>query len=316
LKFISADDGGYDIEITVPSKQEATCAPVPPFKTFTRHIPAITLITSTTRLGIKPQFRRRNWIVSLDESKEQTEKIRRWKIARGEEEDRLNQGLIRETSYNKSKRILEALVEMIEPCEVIIPFKNYLTQILPQKNVEVRGHYDKLLNLVYLYGVLLQKQLPKLNRCPVLTAERTLEALDISKEAFDIMSSIERRVRDLLHVLDEMGIVKDSFIDKEERVKIGKILARSPRTVLTYLNFLEDEGYLDGIRGRGGKVHVFLASPEEILRRFASLTSKLKHRDMLKILMTTEGHEYVTKLCEEMEMGKEEKRRLLNHFLI
>jgi len=316
LKFVSADDGGYNIEITVPSRQEVTDAPAPPFKTFTRHIPAITLITSTTRLTIEPQFRRRNWTVVLDESKEQTEKIRAWKVARARERDRLNQGLIRETNYIKSKRILKALVEMIEPCEVIIPFKNFLTQLLPSDRVEVRGHYDKLLTLVHLHGVLLQKQLPKLNERPILTPDRALEALDIAKEAFDTMSSTERRVTALLNVLDEMGVGESRMIDKSERVKLGKVIHKSPRTVLTYLNFLEDEGYLEGVGGRGGKVHTFLTSPKEILKRFGSLSSKLKDKDLLKSAFQIESRTYLTELCDEMEIGEEEKEKLLNNFPI
>lgn len=316
LKFISADDKGYTIEVTVPSKQKETGESIPPFKTFSKHIPAITLITSTTSIRIEPQFRRRNWIVSPDEGKEQTENVRKWKIARQKEEDRRDQDLIQETSYHRSKIILTTLVTMIKPCKVVIPFKNTLTRLLSPENLEVRGHYDKLSSLAYLYGVLLQKQLPKLDGSSVLTAERALEVLEISKEAFEAMGSMESRITELIQVLRILGLVKGSLIDREERVRIGKKINRTPRTVLTYLNFLEDEGYVSPMSRGREKIFVLLDSPEHIAKRFSSLTSKLKEKDAITLFMNIEARNYLNEICDEKDSTEEEKEELLSHFPI
>jgi len=315
LKFVSADDKGYTIEVTVPGKQEEGATKAP-FKTFTKHIPAITLITSTTRISIEPQFRRRNWIINPDTSKEQTEKIRKWKIEQEDELDRLNQGLVPETSYDKSKQILASLVEMIKPCKVIIPFKDHLTQLLPADNMEVRGHYDKLLSLATLYGVLLQNQLPKLNGWPVLTAERALEILEISKDAFQAMSSMESRITQFIQLLDAEGFDKGFIIDKTKRIKLGRKMDRSHRTVLTYLNFLEDEGYLTSVRTGREKLFELVDAPKEMMRRFASLTSKLKNRDVVTLVLNLEADTYLTELCEEKGVEERLREELLKHFPI
>lgn len=313
LKFVSADDKGYTVEVTVPGKQQEGS---PPFKTFTKHIPAITLISSTTKLGIDPQFRRRNWLINLDTSKEQTEKVRTWKIAREEEEDKVDQGLIKETSYDISKQVLTTLVKMINPCKVIIPFKNRLTQLLPQENMEVRGHYDKLLSLVSLYGVLLQNQLPKLNGYPVLTSDRALEVLELSKDTFEAMGSMEARIVKFLQVMNDAGLGKGSLIDKADRIRLGKSINRTPRTVLSYLNFLEDEGYLGSLRRGREKLFELLDSPKEILKIFDSLTSKLKEKDTIVLFMNMEAHRYLSGLCDEKGVEEETKEELLSHFLM
>jgi hypothetical protein len=319
LKFVSADDGGYDVEVTVPRRQENAnaCAPVAsgaPFTTWSKHIPPITLITSTTRVGIEPQFHRRNWIITLDDSEEQTKRIRQWKVEREKEEDMISQGLTTETSNARSKRTLTTLVGMIKPCKVMIAFKNSLTQLLPTENVQVRGHYDKLLSLVYLYGVLLQKQLPKLGDSVVLTADRAIEALEISKQAFESMSSVESRISGLMQALVEEGKVKESIIDREERVKIGKRMNKSPKTVLKYLDFLEEEEYVGSIMAGRERVFVLLVSPEEIAPKFLSLKSKLERRGDIVLFMNTEARGYLNDLCAGKGVGEEEREALLRYF--
>lgn len=316
LKFIGADDQGYVVEVTVPSKQEEGGSASAPFRTFTKHIPAMTLITSTTRFETEAQFRRRNWIISPDESEEQTEKVRRWKLARAGEEDRLNQNLIREKSMERSKRVLTAAVRMIKPCRVIIPFTDFLTRLLPQENVEVRGHYDKLLNLVYLYGVLLQKQLPKLDGSPVVTAERALEVLEIAKSALEAMSSVESRIALFVQALEKEGLDKGSIIDREERASIAAKVNKAPRTLLTYLSFLEDEGYATSVARGRERVFELVAPPKQIMAKFSSLASKLAEKDTMLLFMNNEARSYLAGLCDEKGLDEEHKAGLLNHFPI
>lgn len=316
IKFVSADDKGYTIEVTVPSRQQEAGNASAPFRTFTKQIPPITLITSTTRLETEAQFRRRNWIISPDESEEQTEKVRKWKLARIGEEDRLNQNMIRETNYDRSKRVLTTVVRMIKPCKVTIPFTDSLTRLLPQENVEVRGHYDKLLNLVNLYGVLLQKQLPSLNGSPVITADRALEVLDIAKSALEAMSSVETRIALFVRTLEEEGLDKGSIIDREERASIAAKMKKAPRTLLTYLNFLEDEGYATSVARGRERIFELVAPPKQMMAKFSSLASKLSNKETLLFFMNSEARDYLARLCDEKRIDEEHKTELINHFPI
>jgi len=316
LKFIGADDKGYTVEVTVPSKQDGTCAAAAPFRTFERHIPPITLISSTTRLETEAQFLRRNWIIPPDDSAEQTEKVRKWKLARAEENDRVSQNLLKETSYHRSKRVLTAVGSMIKPCKVIIPFKDLLTRLLPQEKVEVRGHYDKLLNLVYLCGVLLQKQLPKLNGSPIITAERALEVLEIAKSALEAMSYAEARIAFFVQTLEKEGLDRGSTIDRKERASIAAKMKKTPRTLLTYLNFLEDEGYATSVTRGKEKVFELVASPRQMIAKFSSLASKLSNKETLVMFMNIEARDYLSRLCDEKGTDEKHKTELLTHFPI
>jgi hypothetical protein len=146
--------------------------------------------------------------------------------------------------------------------------------LLPQKRVEVRGHYDRLLNLVYLYGVLLQKQLPKLNGSPIITAQRAIEVLEIAKSALEAMSYVDARIASFVKTLDEEGLDRGCTIDREERASIAAKMKKSPRTLLTYLNFLEDEGYANSVTRGKEKVFELVVSPRQMIAKFSSLASK------------------------------------------
>ena len=63
LKFLSSDDMGYTVEVTVRDEETGR------FTTEQHKIPPITTISSTTRLQLDPQFERRAWLFGLDESK-------------------------------------------------------------------------------------------------------------------------------------------------------------------------------------------------------------------------------------------------------
>ena len=66
LKFLSSEDRGYTVEVTAWDEETKT------FRTKEYRIPPITLITTTTRVTLDPQFERRAWIFNPDESEDQT----------------------------------------------------------------------------------------------------------------------------------------------------------------------------------------------------------------------------------------------------
>ena len=67
LRFLSADDEGYVVEIAV--KKEGK------FTTEEHKIPPMTVITTTSHVSIEKQLGRRVWEINVDESEEQTRKV-------------------------------------------------------------------------------------------------------------------------------------------------------------------------------------------------------------------------------------------------
>jgi len=109
LKFLSADDRGYTVEITVRDSETGE------FTTKTYQIPAITVISTTTRLILDRQFERRAWLFNVDESKEQTERIKKWKAKQKKQEDEKLLGLRKLTDYEFSREVLRRFIERLTP---------------------------------------------------------------------------------------------------------------------------------------------------------------------------------------------------------
>jgi len=62
--------GGFVVEYTVKDNAGR-------FRTEQRRIPAMTVISTTTRLLLDSQFERRAWLFNVDESEQQTERIKK-----------------------------------------------------------------------------------------------------------------------------------------------------------------------------------------------------------------------------------------------
>jgi len=309
IKFLSIDDQGYTVEVTVGNPQDG-------FTTVEKRIKPITVISSTTRLWVDPQYERRNWIISLDESTDQTLNIKRWKAEREYEKTDKLLGLIRETSYERSKSILSTVVARLQPCEVALIFPNAVMDILNTQNLRVRGDYGKVLNIVKYYGFLRQRTLPAIEvngrKVVLVTPDAALQILEVVKEPLTLMTmEVDGRTKKMLDLFDKLGLDKGVVIDNEYR----KILAAkgniTPESVRVYLNFLESKGYLmsEMVRpeGRGQKIKVWelLMSPKTMQRRESSLSEKLNPEVILRE-MCEEAQEYLRRLPPEVADGVRE----------
>lgn len=253
IKFLSADDKGYTIEATERDEKGR-------FTTKTYRVPPITIVTSTTRVDLDPQFVRRAWILNPDESKEQTERIRKWKSKLEREKSLVALGLLKETSFNHSMRVLKAVVKKLEPCSVILPFPEALTEILGVEKLRLRGDYDKFFALVKLYGFLHQRTLPVIegsngHKAILVLPQHAFEALKIAEKPYVTMTTeLEARTRKLVEKLEEMNIAeKGETISIDDRAKIAVELGLSEKTVRTYLKEWVTAGYMVAkeTKGRG-----------------------------------------------------------------
>jgi len=272
LRFLSTEDGGYTVEYVVRDESGR-------FRTESKKVPPITVITTTNRVLIDSQMERRAWILNPDESEEQTLRILEFKAWLKEEEQLVKLGLRECTSKEFAQQVLKALVAKLEPVKVVVPYTKTLTDLLNYKVLRARGDYDKIHTLILLTAFLMQKKLPSLKDNVVLaTPSVILHALKVSAEPIATMSTqLDKRIRALIKELNNLGIMKiDDVITHEDRVKIAKKLARSEKTIKNYLKKMVEEGYAveeadPNIKGK--KQHRLIKSLEEIVAAYSSLNS-------------------------------------------
>ena len=244
VKFLSSDDQGYTIEVTERDKRGR-------FTTSQYRVPPITVITSTTRVELDPQFVRRAWILNPDESKEQTERIAKWKANFEFEKSEVTLGLRKETSFDHAFRVLRAVAKKLETKSVVLPFPEALTKLLGYEKLRMRGDYDKFFSLIKLHALLHQRTLPILkgvggHEAILAFPNQAFEALKIAEKPYVTMASeLEQRSRSLISVLESLGKTSaGEIIDKEVRGKLSVQLKRSERTVLSYLRDWVNAGYM------------------------------------------------------------------------
>jgi len=297
LKFLSADDQGYTVEVTVrdPETGEHT--------TKQYRIPPITVISSTTRVQLDPQFQRRVWTFNVDESREQTARVLKWKAERERQKDETALGIRETTDYDFSRAVLRRLAEKFEPCRVIVPFPESLAEVLNPEVLRVRGDYDKILAFVKIYGSFNRKRLLKLSQSEayILTPEVCVEALKLIWKPLVAMTvNLEERTLKLLEKLEELGITEEGDeISRETREKLAVKLGRSEKTVRAYLAQLEAAGYFSSDQKRP-KTFKLLYSLEAIKAKTSGILAILESAEILMEKMRKETQKWLKTISETL----------------
>jgi hypothetical protein len=297
IKFLSSDDKGYTVEVTTRDDETGYFIAKP------HRIPAITLISSTTRVYIDRQYQRRNWIFNPDESIEQTRKILEWKAKNVQELSDVLLGIKESTSYEYSKSVLNHLVKSLKPSKVIIPFPHALTTLCNPDILRSRGDYDKISAFIRLYCLPNQRRLPSKEnsgaRIVVATPEICLEALRIVQQPLASMAlGLERRSQDLIEVLKGMSI--DSAGDeirKGDRDKIAQIMNKSERTVRSLFSEWEAAGYVSSDEKKP-KTYKLLFSLDDIEKKNCAFSAELESANSLFDKMEKEAQEWLRSLRE------------------
>ena len=292
LKFLSSDDRGYTVEMPVRDEETGS------FKNIQYKIPAITMISTTTRLSIDPQFERRTWFFNVDESTEQTKKVAVWKAKNEKQKAEKLLGLRKYTDYEFSGEVLKRFVEKLEPISIIIPFPKTLTEVLGYQILRVRGDIDKIYNFLKFYGLFNKKRLQKLNgNVYVISPELCMEALKIIVQPLvNMLSRMDERTKNLFTILKklELGDAQAS-ISKIEREKIAVKLGKSEPTVRKYLSSLEKTGFVSG-DGKRPKTFTLLYSVETIEKKIAGVLAKLESANVLMDKMQKEAQKWLNSI--------------------
>lgn len=307
IKFLSSDDKGYKVVVTVKNKDTEG------FSTKEYKIPPITIISSTTRISLDPQFLRRNWIFNPDESEEQTERVLHWKAERESELNKVTLGIKTYTSYDFSKEVLHHLVQKLEPCTVVVPFPETLAELLNPSVLRVRGDYDKIIAFVKLYSFLIQHKLPKkeVNGRKIIfaTPEACIDALRIAIKALRNMSSnLEGRTQKLIEALEWLNVtMMGDTINKEKRKKIINYLGKSDKTIRNWFKEWEAVGYVSSTDEKPKK-YVLLYDLGDIKEKMVEISAKLESADSLILKMQKEAKKTLSFLLETGNQGIEKNQ--------
>jgi hypothetical protein len=289
IKFLSADDRGYTVEVTVRDRDTGELT------TKQYRIPPITVISSTARVELDPQFQRRCWIFNVDESPEQTKRVLEWKAQREKQKAEVALGLRAYTDYDFSRAVLKEFVKRLEPCKIVIPFPMALTEVLRKEVLRVRGDYDRIIAFIKLYAFLNRKRLMRWREdVYIVTPKVFIEALKlIEKPLTSMMSSLEERTRSLLKVLKELGLTQAGVvIGKTQRDQIAVKLGRSEKTVKRYLDEWESAGYMSSDDARP-KNYTLLFNLKDIEGKIAGLLDIDEMSKDLAIKMEKEAQNWL-----------------------
>jgi len=306
IKFLSADDKGFIVEYTIKGEDGR-------FRTEQKRIPAITTVSTTTRLVLDSQFERRAWLFNVDEGEEQTERIKKWKAWLGRQRDEVKLGIRKITDYDFSKEVIRRVVSNLKPQKIVIPFRETLTEVLGSKNLRVRGDVDKLYTFIELYGLFNLKRLQKLTEdVYALTPEVAIEALKIiEKPLTNMLGKMDERVKPMLEALKEILAVEERLtdegqtyeepikydvkgaeIDKKVREQIAIRLGKSERTVRELLNYLEACGYASSDQKKP-KTYTLLYNVEDIEAKIIGVSAISKTADLLMEKMRKEAQNWL-----------------------
>lgn len=241
LKFLSADDQGYKVEIT--SRDEATGR----FTTTTYEIPPITVLSSTTRLDLDPQFQRRAWLFPIDDSKNQTERVTKYKADFERQTAEKALGIRRYTQRELSSIVLKEFVAGLEPRKIIIPFPETLSRVLGYKKLRIRGDVDKLYAFIKFYALINPTRLIEYPPANVyfVPPEIAIEALRIiAKPMAGMILELDERTLKVFEELPGLELTNTlDVITKADRNTIARNISCSERYVRVLLNSLATSGY-------------------------------------------------------------------------
>jgi len=309
IKFLSSEDEGYIVEITVRDKDTGD------FTTVEKKIPPLTVVSSTTRVNIDGQYERRNWILSVDETPEQTERIRRLNAKHELEEAEIHLGLRSETSKDRAKRLLKAVVENIEPRQVAILFPDTLMSVLTSQRLRIRGDFKKITRLLKYYAWLKQRTIPRieLNGETILfpTPRDAVEILRVAQRSLIYMTQdLEGRDLKLLEAMERLDITrKGDVITPEIREELRLTLGYTKGTILIYLNHLVDRGFLTD-DDRRPKTYTLVESLASIKRSISSVSDVIEDAETFILQMTQEA----TKNLDALIKRRPELEKLRAYF--
>lgn len=236
IRLLSGDDGGFKFEVTVKNPKTGK------FEVQNSKVPAKTVVTTTTAMALDHEFATRSFVLTVDDSEEQTKKIVRenfnstkMKIMELEGSSKLDE------KYGKLKKALT----LLNHYEVLIPYEDVLNNLFPTGNVRSRRDSKKLINLIKECALMFQEQRFKgeINGVKVLVASWAdlAYAMKLGGSILEAtFTGMDKRLLKALPLIIEI-IEEEGFITTN---KLAAEMGISTKYSWEILSFFEKKGFI------------------------------------------------------------------------
>jgi len=307
IRFLSADDQGYTVEVAVRDEETGR------WTTAEYRIPSITVVSTTTMIEVYQQLERRAWTLNVDESNEQTERVLNFKA---DKEIIRFEYLVGLKEPSKNSKILRCMFSRLEDGEVIVPFAHALKDVFDRSVLRARGDYDKVLTLVKMRAWWFQKQRPYImtqtGKAWFALPEDGRRALELAEEPLiGMLTELEKRLRAIITHVKEL--VKEPAVTTKDgdvfygatAKKLAQKIGKSQQTALTYLNELVNRGVLS-VENPKGRLNVYnFIIPEDQVEKKIGISSIKQIEDDLFLKFKEETKNFLERyqLNENLWMG-------------
>ena len=272
LRFLSAEDKGYTVEVTVRDPKTGR------FTTEEHVIPPICVVSTLSGVSVEAQLERRSWILNVDQSEEQTRLVFEHKARKHKERF---EEILELSKPDRDLEVLACIIDMLEDGEIVVPFPLSLAKALDASLLRSRGDYDKIMSLIKLRAWYHQKQRqyftsPSGVKIWIATPEDGVASLKLASKAMRRWrTQLDARLEEALpHIKELMREPIPIGKDESEVVygvtasKLAKKMRKSQHTSWVYLKELTNRGVLTYTQPKGKlKVYEFAVPEEEIEKK-------------------------------------------------
>lgn len=235
IRLSSIDDGGTKIWVTERSSETGQ------FETREYTVPGRSVVTTTVSTKIDTQDLTRSWMLGVDESKEQTDRIHDYEAEEAATPLEFKEAMgIAE--HDLRPVVQQALRQLKWDYVVIMPFAKQLKTMVDPGMVRSRRDLPKLIRLVRVITLLFQKQRISFekngNVFLVSYPEDLFIALRIAEKTFERTAlGLDQREKHVIEILQRMQSVT--------KRQIAQACKKSTTWTFYILQSLTDKGYVD-----------------------------------------------------------------------
>lgn len=286
IRLSSVEDGGTKIWVTERNEETGR------FETHEYTVPGRSIVTTTVNTNIDTQDLTRSWMLSVDESEQQTEQIHTYEAKDAEEPLEFKKA-IGNLEEDFRPVVHEALRQLNWDYVVVLPFAADLKTFVDAKVLRSRRDFKKLIRLIRVVTLLYQKQRPtfQINDTKFLVSypQDAYMALEIGVETFQRTAmGLDEREKDVMATLREGVVDLMTGIGKEThevnrtsltRREVAQKCRKSMTWAYNILQGLVDKGYADVDESE--KAHKFSLRTEHF-NQSLTVTDRLAFPDLEK----------------------------------
>ena len=309
FKFISTDDGGFTAETTIKNPDTGE------FEIQKTEVVAKGFVTTTTAIELDKEFATRSFMIPLDESKEQTQKIVDFNLSETKRKMAQLEGL---KHFGKKYNALKESLEYLNDYDVVLPFESEIKNIFPPNvTLRVRRDSKKLVTVIKASALLFQYQRPKIivnnELLLVATWQDFYNAIRIVMPIINAtVTGFDARTTKAIEMLPEI-IIKHGGITSENLSNTMRDIGRNySGRILKQLNesgYLYESDELKRYMGIKGRTKVYDLSNDNNIE-----SCKTSLQDLDWVLILKKQEEFLNYYSANCKHNRKHKR-IVNEYL-